>query len=180
MNHPEKALGVRADWVQRNPRAAQALVTAVMDAQRWCDQMNNRAAMCSIAAGRPYINVPINDILPRLRGTIDYGNGRVVQNSPHIMKFWADNASFPYKSHDAWFLSENIRWGNIPADTDINALVNRVNRADIWRAAAQRLSVPAPASDSRGVERFFDGKTFDPANPRAYLASLAIKHANAV
>lgn len=179
MNHPEKALGVRADWVQRNPRAAQALLAAVMDAQRWCDQMNNRGAMCSIVSGRPYINVPINDIQPRLRGAIDYGDGRNVQNSPHIMKFWADNASFPYKSHDAWFITENIRWGNIPADTDINALVNRVNRADIWRAAAQRLSVPAPASDSRGVERFFDGKTFDPANPRAYLASLSIKHANA-
>ena len=34
---------------------------------------------------------------------------------------------------------------------------------------------PAPASDSRGVEHFFDGKVFDPANPQAYLDSLAIK-----
>ena len=32
-----------------------------------------------------------------------------------------------------------------------------------------------PKSTSRGVERFFDGKTFDPANPKAYLASLAIR-----
>jgi nitrate/nitrite transport system substrate-binding protein len=28
---------------------------------------------------------------------------------------------------------------------------------------------------SRGPETFFDGKVFDPANPAAYLASLAIK-----
>ena len=42
-------------------------------------------------------------------------------------------------------------------------------------ARHKRLNVPAPAGDSRGVERFFDGKTFDPANPGAYLASLAIK-----
>ena len=28
--------------------------------------------------------------------------------------------------------------------------------------------------DSRGVEKFFDGKVFDPANPSAYLDSLAI------
>jgi nitrate/nitrite transport system substrate-binding protein len=176
MNHPEKALGMRADWVARYPRAAQAITAAVMDAQRWCDQISNRAAMCSISAGRPYINVPINDILPRLRAQLDYGDGRNVSNSPHFMKFWADNASFPYKSHDAWFLAENIRWGNLPQSTDINALVNRVNRSDIWRAAAQQLHVPAPESDSRGVERFFDGKTFDPANPGAYLASLAIKN----
>jgi nitrate/nitrite transport system substrate-binding protein len=32
-----------------------------------------------------------------------------------------------------------------------------------------------PGSTSRGVERFFDGKVFDPARPRAYLDSLAIK-----
>jgi nitrate/nitrite transport system substrate-binding protein len=35
--------------------------------------------------------------------------------------------------------------------------------------------VAAPAGDSRGPERFFDGKVFNPANPRAYLASLGIK-----
>ena len=36
------------------------------------------------------------------------------------------------------------------------ALINKVNRADIWRAAARDLGVAAPAGDSRGVERFFD------------------------
>ena len=32
-----------------------------------------------------------------------------------------------------------------------------------------------PAGDSRGRETFFDGKVFDPENPGAYLADLAIK-----
>jgi nitrate/nitrite transport system substrate-binding protein len=91
------------------------------------------------------------------------------------MKFWADNASFPFKSHDLWFLTEDVRWGVLPASTNKMALVNQVNRADIWRAAAKAMGVPAPGSDSRGVERFFDGKVFDPANPAAYLASLPIK-----
>ena len=27
------------------------------------------------------------------------------------MKFWADNASYPFQSHDLWFLTEDIRWG---------------------------------------------------------------------
>jgi nitrate/nitrite transport system substrate-binding protein len=175
MNHPEKALGMRADWVAKYPRAAQALLTAVMEAQRWCDDMKNRSTMCSIVAGRQYINVPLNDILPRLTGKITYDKGRIVEKSPHIMKFWADDASFPWKSHDKWFLSENIRWGNIPAGTNLAATVDKVNRSDIWRAAASTLKVAAPASDSRGVEKFFDGKSFDPADPEAYLASLAIK-----
>jgi nitrate/nitrite transport system substrate-binding protein len=175
MNHPEKALGLRADWVAKNPRAAQAITQAVMEAQMWCDQAANKAAMCSIVSGRQYINVPIGDILPRSLGTIDYGDGRTVRDSPHHMKFWADNASFPFKSHDLWFLTENVRWGNLPQSTGKMGLVNAVNRSDIWRAAAKALGVAAPASDSRGVEKFFDGKVFDPANPAAYLASQPIK-----
>jgi len=46
------------------------------------------------------------------------------------------------------------------------------------REAAKSLGVPAdqiPGSPSRGKETFFDGKIFDPENPAAYLASLAIK-----
>ena len=32
-----------------------------------------------------------------------------------------------------------------------------------------------PKTTSRGKETFFDGKVFDPADPKAYLASLQIK-----
>jgi nitrate/nitrite transport system substrate-binding protein len=175
MNHPEKCLGVRADWVAKYPRAAQALTMAVMEAQMWCDKMANRPAMCSIVSGRQYVNVPMGDIVPRLQGTIDYGDGRATKGSPHIMKFWADDASFPFKSHDLWFLTEDVRWGVLPQATNKMALVNKVNRSDVWRTAAKALGVAAPASDSRGVEKFFDGKVFDPANPAAYLASQPIK-----
>ena len=60
----------------------------------------------------------------------------------------------------------------------LKALVDKVNREDIWREAAKALGVPRPRSrprTSRGPETFFDGKVFDPANPDAYLASLGIK-----
>ncbi|MCA1936809.1 MAG: ABC transporter substrate-binding protein [Asticcacaulis sp.] len=172
MNHPEKALGMRADWVDKYPNAAKALIAAVMEAQQWCDK--NRPAMCAITAGRQYINVPINDILPRLQGKINYGDGRNVSGSAHLMKFWADNAGFPFKSHDTWFVTENKRWGIIDNDVDTKALVNKVNRSDLWREVAKQYGIPAPA-DSRGVERFFDGKTFDWTNPSAYLASQPVK-----
>ena len=63
---------------------------------------------------------------------------------------------------------------------DTKALVAKVNREDIWRDAAKALGVAAadiPTSVSRGKETFFVGKVFDPADPKAYLASLAIKRA---
>ena len=55
------------------------------------------------------------------------------------MKFWSDHASYPFKSHDAWFVTEDIRWGKFEQGTDINALVNKVNREDLWRDAAKSL-----------------------------------------
>ena len=107
------------------------------------------------------------------------GDGRVIKNAPFKMKFWASAASFPWKSHELWFLTENQRWGKLPKGNMMPWLA-KVNRSDIWRKAATLAKVPAgqiPKGESRGPEKFFDGKIFNPANPGAYLASLAIKRA---
>ncbi|WP_036840143.1 CmpA/NrtA family ABC transporter substrate-binding protein [Pleomorphomonas oryzae] len=176
--HPEKALALRSDWIEANPNATKALLMAVMEAQQWADSMDNKEEMAAILGKRQWFNVPPKDVLGRLKGTINYGNGRVVENTGLEMKFWKEHASYPFKSHDSWFLTENIRWGKLPGDTDIKALVDKVNREDIWRAAAKDLGIAAadiPATASRGPETFFDGKVFDPENPQAYLSSLSIK-----
>lgn len=177
--HPEKALGMRADWVEKNPNATKALLMAVMEAQQWCDDMANKEEMSTILGKRQWFNVPPKDVLGRLKGNINYGNGRVLENTGLQMKFWQDHASYPFRSHDSWFIAENIRWGKFAPDTDVKALVEKVNREDIWRAAAKDLGVAdLPASTSRGKETFFDGKVFDPENPSAYLESLSIKVAS--
>jgi len=177
--HPEKALGMRADWVERNANAAKALLMAVMEAQQWCDEMANKEEMSTILGKRQWFNVPPKDVLGRLKGNINYGNGRALENTGLQMKFWQDHASYPFRSHDSWFITENIRWGKFAPDTDVKALVAKVNREDIWRAAAKDLGVTdLPASISRGKETFFDGKVFDPENPSAYLESLSIKAAS--
>ena len=180
-DHPEKALAVRADWVEQNPKAAKALTMAVLEAQQWCEKPENKEEMCTIIAGREWLKIEPTDILGRSQGNVDYGiEGKTLENSPLLMKFWADFASYPFKSHDLWFLTEDIRWGYIPADTDTKALVDQVNREDIWKEAAKALGVAEaeiPSSSSRGVETFFDGVKFDPENPAEYLKGLAIKKA---
>jgi nitrate/nitrite transport system substrate-binding protein len=176
--HPEKAFSMRTEWVEKNPNAAKAILMAVMEAQAWCDKMENKEEMASIVGKRQWFNVPPKDILGRLKGDINYGNGRVAEGTDLYMKFWQDHASYPFKSHDLWFLAENIRWVKLAPDTDIKGLVEKVNREDIWRSAAKDLGVAAadiPATSSRGKETFFDGKVFDPENPSAYLESLSIK-----
>ncbi len=176
-NHPEKAFTMRADWVDKNPKAAKALLMAVQSAQIWCDEMKNKEEMCKIISNCAWFNVPTKDIVERSKGHFNYGDGRVDNNSPHRMKFWNDYASYPFKSHDLWFLTENIRWGYLPPKTDTKKLVDAVNREDLWKEAAKAIDQQAaiPKSTSRGVEKFFDGTKFDPKNPDAYLQSLKIK-----
>lgn len=177
-DHPEKAFAMRQDWVDKNPNATQALLMAIMEAQQWCDQAENKEEMCKICADRKYFNVAVADILERAKGNIDYGDGRKEQNFAYRMKYWEDNASYPYKSHDTWFLTEEIRWGYLPKDTKVKEIVDQVNREDLWKQAAKALGVAAaeiPASSSRGVETFFDGVKFDPEKPDEYLKSLQIK-----
>ncbi|MGL9620004.1 CmpA/NrtA family ABC transporter substrate-binding protein [Bradyrhizobium sp. U531] len=177
--HPEKSFGMRAAFVDKYPKAAKALLMAVMEAQQWSDKAENKAELAAIMGKRQWMNCPVEDVLDRSAGKFDYGiPGKVVENSPHIMKYWRDHASYPFQSHDLWFLTEDIRWGKYEPGFDTKALIAKVNREDMWRDAAKTLGVAAaeiPTSTSRGKETFFDGKVFDPENPAAYLKSLAIK-----
>ena len=51
---------------------------------------------------RQWINAPVADIIDRTQGKFDYGiPGKVVENPPHIMKYWSDFASYPFQSHDS-------------------------------------------------------------------------------
>jgi nitrate/nitrite transport system substrate-binding protein len=180
LDHPEKSFAMRADWVAAHPKAAVALTAAIIEAQQWCDDPKNLVEMVAIVSSRDWFKVPATDIQDRLAGTFDFGDGRVVKSAPYRMKFWANHASYPYRSHDLWFLTENQRWGKLPPALDTTKVIAAVNREDVWRAAAAAAKVSAgamPKSQSRGVEHFFDGKTFDPAKPAAYLASLTIRKA---
>ena len=176
--HPEKCLGMRAAWVDKNPAAAKAITMAVQEAQQWCEKFENKDEMATIVGQRQWFNVPVADIVGRIKGDVNYGLGRKASDKALAMKFWANGASYPFKSHDMWFVAENMRWGKFDAGTDIKALVDKINREDIWRDAAKTLGVAAadiPTSTSRGKEMLFDGKVFDPADPMAYLKSLSIK-----
>jgi nitrate/nitrite transport system substrate-binding protein len=174
--HPEKSFAMRAAYVDKYPNAAKALLMAVMEAQQWCEKPENRDEVAAICAKRQWINCPVDDVTDRVKGKFDYGTGRVVENSPHIMRFWDDFASYPYQSHDLWFMTEDIRWGKYEPGFDAKSLIAKVNREDLWKDAAKTLGVSElPTSTSRGKETFFDGKVFDPEDPQAYLKSLSIK-----
>ena len=71
--HPEKSLGMRAAFVDKNPKAANAILMATMEAQMWCDKPENRDEVAAICAKRQWINCPVEDVTDRVKGKFDYG-----------------------------------------------------------------------------------------------------------
>lgn len=183
--HPEEYLAMRADWVDAHPKATKAILKAVMEAQQWCDDPANRPEVAQICASRNYFNIPAEVLANPLAGRYTMGDGKPdIDDFNAAPLYWKDpkgSVSYPYKSHDLWFLVESMRWGfHKDKLTDMDTakrLVDSVNRGDLWLEAAKEAGFTAdlPKSDSRGVETFFDGISFDPANPEAYLKSLKIK-----
>ncbi|HIK05335.1 MAG TPA: ABC transporter substrate-binding protein [Trichormus sp. M33_DOE_039] len=187
-NHPEEYLAMRADWVDQHPKATKALLKGIMEAQQWLDNFDNRKEASEILAARNYFNLPSAEILlAPFQGKYDMGEGRQVDDKSMAAYYWKDekgSVSYPYQSHDLWFITESVRWGFLPKDYITNGaakakeLIKKVNREDIWKEAAKEAGIAAadiPTSTSRGVEEFFDGAKFDPENPEAYLKSLTIK-----
>jgi len=183
-SHPEEYLAIRADWVDKNPKATKAILKGLMEAQQWCDRPENHAELASILSTANYFNVPASVIEGSFAGNYQLGDNLApISDRKKATLYWKDekgSVSYPYKSHDLWFLTESVRWGFLPPETLTNAkqLIDQVNRENIWKEAARELGISEseiPTSTSRGVERFFDGKVFDPENPQAYLDSLAIK-----
>jgi bicarbonate transport system substrate-binding protein len=186
-NHPEEYLAMRAEWVDKNPKATKAILKGVMDAQQWLDNFDNRKEAVEILSRRNYFNLPPDVLIDPFMGKYDMGDGRVIDDKKMAPYYWKDekgSVSYPYKSHDLWFITESVRWGFLPPDyiadngKKARALIDKVNREDLWKAAAQEMGIPAsdiPTSTSRGVEEFFDGIKFDPEKPEEYLKSLKIK-----
>src|SRR5918995_2133814 len=46
--HPEKALGMRAEFVDKYPNATKAILAAVLEAAQWCDKLENAKELSDI------------------------------------------------------------------------------------------------------------------------------------
>lgn len=146
--HPEEYFAVRKDWADKHPKATKALLKAIMEAQQWCDNFDNRAELATILSQRQYFSVPETVLMEPLMGKYDLGEGRKVDDKTMAVMYWKDSkgsVSYPYKSHDLWFMTESVRWKFLPKEylSKAKALIDQVNREDIWKEAAQELGVAA-------------------------------------
>ena len=184
--HPEEYLAIRADWVNKNPKAAVALLKGLIEAQIWLDKPENKTQAARMLSSRKWFNVPQPVLEQSLMGQYKIGAKASPKSNPALGPlYWNSDRgviSYPYKSLTLWFLIKSLRWKFYPGTVDTiqqaQAINNRVTRDDLWLKAARELGLPAkaiPTSSSRGKEVFFDGTVYDPSNPQSYLDSLKIK-----
>ena len=170
---------MRAAWVDKYPKAAKAILMAVMEAQQWADKAENKQELATIMGKRQWMNCPVEDVYRSLTGKFDYGiPGKVVENSPHIMKYWRDFRLLSVPEPRSLVHDRGHPLGQIRSGLRQQGADRQGQPRGYLADAAKTLGVAAadiPASTSRGKETFFDGKVFDPENPAAYLKSLSIK-----
>jgi NitT/TauT family transport system ATP-binding protein len=70
-------------------------------------------------------------------------------------------ATFPWVSHALWYYAQMVRWRQIEVSPEHVATARATYRPDLYRAALGSINTDLPGADIK-VERFFDGRVFDP------------------
>ena len=185
---PEKILGLRRDFVERNPNTVKALIKAVIRAEQWLDADNgaHRAELVILLARPDYVGADAAVLKGPLTGSYQYEKGDV-RAAPEANVYFRNHAGYPFYADAVWYLTQMRRWGQIGEnrpDDWYDQIARKVYRADVYRAAAGEMIAAGkldadalPAGDSYGAAghaKFIDGIEFDAHQPNVYLTRFAI------
>jgi nitrate/nitrite transport system substrate-binding protein len=174
-DHPEKVLGVTAEFAKKYPNTCRAVVAAILEAGQWIDaNLKNKNKMAETIAEKSYVNTSVDVINQRILGRYQNGMGKT-WDDPNHMKFFNDGAvNYPYLSDGMWFMTQHKRWGLLKDHPDYLAVAKAVNRTDIYKLAATAAKVTVPKSDMRS-SKLMDGVVWDGKDPAKYADSFKIK-----
>ncbi len=189
--HPDRILAVMEGFIDEHPKTYRALVKAMIEACRYCDDPANRAEVAQIIADRAFTGAPPKFTEPALVGNYDYGGfdgkSRQVQIPDSTIFFKlpedlphppGDHSTFLWQSQSLWLMTQAARWGQIdefPADAEAKA--QRAWRTDLYREIAAEMGIDCPAEDYKLEPRevFIDGVAYDPSDPVGYLNRFEIR-----
>jgi ABC-type nitrate/sulfonate/bicarbonate transport systems, periplasmic components len=178
--HPEKILGARREWVDRNPHTSRALVAALIDAARWIEASeDNKRETAQILSRRGWLNTKEQYLTGRMLGEYDNGIGRRWKDA-HPMRFYEQGeVTFPWLSDGMWFLTQFRRWGLLKTQPDYLAVAQRINRIDVWKEAAQAVGGISTPTQTLRSSRLMDGTLWNGSDPEGYARSFAIQRKGA-
>jgi nitrate/nitrite transport system substrate-binding protein len=176
-DHPEKVCAFLGEFAEKNPKTVKATLKALHEASVWLDKLENRAEQSQIVSKATYINCPPEQILGRLKGEYDFGDGRK-KNDPNYMIFSDRNCNYPQLKYATWFLTQYRRWGMVDGSVDYTGISKQVMRPDIYEEAMKEIGAKHGGPND-SPETLFDGATFDPAKPDEYAKSFAVNNLKA-
>jgi len=184
---PDKIFGCRADFATRYPNTLRAVIKALIRANQWLDDATaNRLRACEMLAHSSYIGANVEVLAESMTGTYCYASKDDRRVARDFNIFHRRFASFPFKSHAVWGLTQARRWGQIPEskpDAWYLEMADKIFRCDLYRDAfaalvaegkAKAEDLPADDWQAHPAEAFIDRIAFDPKQPNAYLARFAI------
>ncbi len=158
---PEKVLGCRAEWAERHPEVLSRLLRAVYRAAVWIEREENHAQVARLLAEPAYVGVAEGLLHRALACRLSLRPGAEPTALPGFYVPARHAATFPWVSHALWFYAQMVRWGQVEFRAEHLAAVRASYRPDLYRAALHNAGVDSPAADLK-IERFFDGRSFDP------------------
>ncbi len=174
-DHPEKVCAFTEEFADKNPRTVKAILKGIHEASVWLDDMNNRPEQCDIVSKNAYINCPKEQILGRLQGKLDYGDGRT-KDDDHFMHFSKRNCNYPQAKYAKWWLTQFRRWGMVEGAPDYEGVAKKVMRGDIYEEAMKEIGY-AHGGANNEPETLFDGVKFDPTGDlEAYAKGFAVNN----
>jgi len=177
---PEKVFTIRRGLAEGCPDELQAMLRALLRAARFCDAPENAEHCAAILSREEYLGLPRDIILTSLPGAASRRPPASHADSD-VSVFFANAATFPWRSHALWFLHQMRRWGYLDDTADASAATG-IYRPDLYAEAANALGLPVPSSDMKteggrhhpwllpavpspiamGPDRFCDSARFDP------------------
>ncbi|NYT84563.1 CmpA/NrtA family ABC transporter substrate-binding protein [Pollutimonas harenae] len=175
VDHPEKVLGTRANFVASHPHTVRAVTAAILEASRWIDSSpDNLRKTAETIAAKSYVNANVGVIMGRMLGQYENGLGKSWSDA-HAMRFHGEGAvNFPYLSDGMWFLTQHKRWGILKEHPNYRTVAQQVNRIDTYKEAAAAANIALPASESRS-SKLLDGVVWDGSDPAGYADGFVIK-----
>ncbi len=188
----EKVLAMRTARMEEDPDLTHRLLRALYRAGVAFVDPARREEIAAILAGPDYLDGSATLIGHAISDRIVFAQGAAPIDVPDFMFQHREAANFPWVSQAAWLYAQMcIARHATPNPEDYDA-AQRVFRPDVYRAALRPLGVPLPGASSKleggiagslgvgttqgrlilGADRFFDARSFDPADLAGYLGGF--------
>ncbi len=193
-NSPEKVLGVTQEWAESYPDTHILLIKSLLESAEWIERSSNRDEVVGILSNEKYIGISKDIISMSMADNYKYeSNGQLI-SVPDYNVFHRYQANFPWCSHAAWIVTQMYRWGQLAQPVDIKKTVESVYRPDIYRVAADQLSIQYPLVNYKtegehhdawslpdvnnnfdmGADSFIDGLSFNPDKILDYISGFDV------